>query len=214
MVNLSDARITGKSKMVAIKYGRYQPDVDMQKCLSRPVCMIATKFQWLSQLFVCIKTIILMRKLSGGFISRLCIQSTFFTYVPWCFWLWKHVGSRWNSVATLSGSWDITFAASTSGLWPPFFISRFPVRVQFSHVFYNNSGPRKTGIAIGNSLISCLQTAIEVFHIYVWHMVAIFDFPLPFASRIIRVSHIVFLDSENKGYCCWNILDICVQAEI
>jgi len=35
--------------------------------------------------------------------------------------------SPWNSVAILSGIWDIALSTSSSGLWPSSFISRFVV---------------------------------------------------------------------------------------
>ena len=95
----------------------------------------------------------------------------------WRHWLAGHRKwgvSRWNGVAILSRSWDI----STSGLAAAIFKNRLPVT---SDSIRNGAiellDPKNGGFAVGTALLSCLETEIYVLPVY-WPPSWISDFRL------------------------------------
>jgi len=77
--------------------------------------------------------------------------------VPTCsFYSQKYGYSRWNSVATPSGSWDIACPTSYSGLRPPPFI---PTSPSLSHRVWDLEN---IGIAVQIMFLICLQVAMKV----------------------------------------------------
>jgi len=82
-----------------------------------------------------------------------------------------------------------------------------------SHWWQRFAGPQNGGVAVGISLLSCIQAEIFVIA-YVRLMAAIFDLLVTVTLESIRISYSVLLDPENVVVAIGISLLSCLEAEI